>query len=329
MRLSSFTSLFGLALALWTASPAVHAQALYPDHPITIVVPYAAGGPMDKLARQLAAHLKPSLGQAIIVQNQPGAGGNIGASAVKRAAPDGYTLLLDHIHMATAPALYRKLDFQPDTDFEPLGVIAESPLVLVSRPDVPAASVTDLLRWMARQPQVTLANAGVGSASHLCGMLLQSSLKISMTTVPYRGTGPAMLDLLGGQVDLMCDLTANALPHITAGKVRPIALSIKEPLTSTSLASVPSFRKFGIDNVELSIWYGLYAPRGTPPVVVQRLGAGLARVVEDVQFQQQQSDAGIRAVRDERVSPAGHRRHLRQEISRWAPIIQAAGVYAD
>jgi len=303
-------------------------HAGFPDRPINIIVPYAAGGPMDKLARQLAPQVSSLLGQPVIVQNQGGAGGNIGVAMAKRAAPDGYTLLLDHVHMATAPSLYRKLDFAPAIDFEPLGVVAESPLILISRPDVPNV-FGDLLRWMARQPQVTLANAGIGSASHLCGLLLQSSLKLRMTTVPYKGTGPAMIDLMSGQVDLMCDLTANALPQIQAGKVRPIAVTVREPATGTPLEAVPSMEKLGIAQGPLAIWYGLYAPRGTPTPVIQQLSAALTTVTNSAAFRKQLMDSGLNPVNDWRLTPAGHRKYLHEEINRWAGPIKAAGEYAD
>ncbi len=305
------------------------AHAAYPDRPVTLIVPYAAGGPMDKLARQIASQASTLLGQPVVIQNQGGAGGNIGVAAAKRAAPDGYTLLLDHVHMATAPSLYRKLDFAPETDFEPVGVMAESPLVLIGRPEVPASGISDLLRWMARQPQVNLANAGVGSASHLCGLLLQSSLKMRMTTVPYKGTGPAMIDLMSGQVDLMCDLTSNAMPQIQAGKVHPIAVTVREPLTGTALASVPSMEKLGIAQGPLTIWYGLYAPRSTPAPVIQRLSSVLGTVAGSAAFRKQQVDAGLRVVTDDRLTPTGHRRYLLDEIQRWAVPIKAAGDYAD
>ncbi|NVM90605.1 tripartite-type tricarboxylate transporter receptor subunit TctC [Variovorax sp. SG517] len=303
-------------------------HAGFPDKPINIIVPYAAGGPMDKLARQLAPQMSSLLGQPVIVQNQGGAGGNIGVAMAKRAAPDGYTLLLDHVHMATAPSLYRKLDFAPAIDFEPLGVVAESPLILISRTDVPNV-FADLLRWMARQPQVTLANAGIGSASHLCGLLLQSSLKLRMTTVPYKGTGPAMIDLMSGQVDLMCDLTANALPQIQAGKVRPIAVTVREPMSGTPLEAVPSMEKLGIAQGPLTIWYGLYAPRGTPTPVIQQLSAALTTVTNSAAFRKQQMDSGLNPVNDWRLTPAGHRKYLHEEINRWAGPIKAAGEYAD
>lgn len=305
-----------------------HCHAGFPDKPINIIVPYAAGGPMDKLARQLAPQVSHVLGQPVIVQNQGGAGGNIGVAMAKRAAPDGYTLLLDHVHMATAPSLYRKLDFAPAIDFEPLGVIAESPLVLIGRPEVPT-DIGDMLRWMARQPQVTLANAGVGSASHLCGLLLQSSLKLRMTTVPYKGTGPAMTDLMSGQVDLMCDLTANALPQIQARRVRPIAVTVREPMSGTSLGAVPSMEKLGMAQGPLTIWYGLYVPRSTPASVVQQLSTALITVTKSAAFRQQQMNSGLRPVNDWRLTVDGHRKYLQDEINRWAAPIKAAGEFAD
>ncbi|ABM34427.1 tripartite tricarboxylate transporter substrate binding protein BugD [Paracidovorax citrulli] len=318
-------SLLVLLLTLWFSN----SHAAFPEKPVTIIVPYAAGGPMDKLARQVGSQLGTLLGQPVVVQNQGGAGGNIGVATAKRAAPDGYTVLLDHVHMATAPALYRKLDFAPDVDFEPLGVIAESPLVLIGRPGVPGGSLDELLRWMAQQPQVTLANAGMGSASHLCGLLLQSSLKLRMTTVPYKGTGPAMIDLMGGQVDLMCDLTSNAMPQIQSGKVRPIAVTVREPISGTPLETVPSVEKFGITQSPLTIWYGLYSPRGTPAPVIQQLSTALKTVTNSATFRKQQADAGLKPVTDERLTPAGHRRYLQEEINRWAGPIKASGEYAD
>lgn len=305
------------------------AQARYPDRPVTLVVPYAVGGPMDKLARQIGGHMQALLGQSVVVMNQGGAGGNIGAATVKRAAPDGYTLLLDHVHMATAPSLYRKLDFNPTMDFETLGVVAESPLVLISRPEIVAGNMADLQRWMAKQAQVTLANAGVGSASHLCGLLLQSALKRQMTTIPYRGTGPAMLDLLGGQVDLMCDLTANAMPQIQSHKVSAQAVTVRQPLKGTTLATFPSMEQFGIPMEALTIWYGLYAPKGTPAETIEKISAALATVVNGAAYRQQLSEAGIQPVIDERSSAGGHRLFLVKEIQRWAPVIKASGEYAD
>jgi len=317
------------ALAALISAGPLQAQPQYPEKPLTLVVPYAAGGPMDKLARELAEPMRQQLRQPVIVQNTAGAGGNIGAMQVKNALPDGYTLLLNHIGMATAPALYRSLQYRPETDFAPLGIVAESPLVLVSRSGVPSASVKELERWMDSRAQTTMANAGVGSASHLCGLLLQSSLKKSLITVPYRGTGPAIVDLLGGQVDLLCDLTANALGHVAAGKLRPIAVTSARPLTGTALGAVPTMREIGLPDVELSVWYGLYAPRGTPAPVQKTLNEALQAAARTAPFQQAQGAAGIQTVTDQRATPAGHREYLQRELGRWSAVIKAAGIYAD
>ena len=197
-----------LILAFATAALSVAAQA-FPDRPITIVVPFTAGGPTDKVARDFAEALRKNLNNAtILIENVGGAGGTLGANKVAKAAPDGYTLLLHHIGMSTAPALYRKLPYKPLEDFEYLGLINEVPMTLIGKTALPANNYAELVKWLeANKGQVNLANAGLGSASHLCGLLLQQNLKIDMTTVPYKGTAPAMSDLLGGQVDIMCDQT--------------------------------------------------------------------------------------------------------------------------
>ena len=273
--------------------------------------------------------LQRQLGQPVVIQNLSGAGGTLGSAVAMRAAADGYTLLLNHIGMATAPALYRHLGFNSESDFEPLGLVAESPLMLVSRPQVPSGSVVELVRWMASQPQVKLANGGIGSASHLCGLLLQSSLRISMTTVPYRGTAPALTDLMGGHVDLMCDLTANVLPQVSSGKLKAIGLTSSKPLAVAALAAIPTLDKFGIASLQLSVWYGLYAPKNTPQAIQAKINSALLGAIQADTFKQAQLASGIDVVRDARNTPAGHREYLNSEIARWTPIIKAAGVYAD
>ena len=315
-------------LFAFCAAPA-GAQEAYPTKPVTLIVPFAAGGPMDKLARELAVPMQAQLRQPVVVQNLSGAGGNLGTAIAMRAPADGHTLLMGHIGMATSPALYRNLGFKPDVDFAPLGVVVDTPLVLVARPQLPADSVVSLIRWMARQPQVRLAHAGVGSSSHLCGLLLQSSLKVSITTVPYRGSAPAVADLLGGHVDMICDPTPTTVGHIQAGKLNAIAVTSAKPLTGTSLAAVPTMARFGISGVELSIWFALYAPKDTPPHIQQRLNDVLRTAMKTPAFRQAQIASGIQVVEDDRATLAGHRSFLGNEIARWGPIIKAAGVYAD
>lgn len=305
------------------------AQSIYPSKPITIIVPYAAGGPMDKLAREIADPLKQILGQSVVIQNMSGAGGNVGTMLAQRAPSDGHTLLLNHIGMATAPALYRNLGFKPDTDFEPLGLFVESPLVLVARPQIPTASMAELALWIAKQPQVKIANAGVGSASHLCGLLIQSSIRTTMSSIPYRGTAPAITDLLGGHVDLMCDLTANALPHIVNDKLKAIGVTANKPLVGTELAKTPTLDKFGMANVQLGVWYGLYVPKGTPVDIQKKINDALQKATKSDTFKKAQLAAGVQIITDNRLSPQGHKTFLSAEIARWKPIIKAAGAYAD
>ena len=309
--------------------PSAWAQEAYPAKPITIIVPFAACGPMDKLARDLATPLQAQLKQPVLVQNLSGAGGNLGTAIAMRAPPDGYTLLMGHIGMATSPALYRNLGFRPEADFAPLGVVVDTPLVLVARPQVPTDSLVSLVRWMAKQPQVKLAHAGVGSSSHLCGLLLQSALKLSITTVPYRGSAPAVVDLLGGHVDMMCDPTPTTVGHIQADKLKAIAVTVAKPLAGTPLAAVPTMARFGIEGMELSIWFALYAPKDTPQPVQQRINNALRIVMKDDAFKRAQIASGIQVVEDERATLAGHRVFLGKELARWKPVIKAAGVYAD
>lgn len=291
----------------------------WPARPITLIVPYAAGGPMDKLARDLIEQLRDRLTQPIVVENVAGAGGNLGVSRAKRAAADGYTLLLDHMHMAVAPGLNKKLDFNPELDFEPLGVVAESPLLLVTRLGIPASTMPELLHWAVKQPLVTMANAGPGSASYLCGLLVQRSLRVELTPIPYRGTGPAMIDLMGGHVDLLCDLASNALPQVVSKRVAGVAISVPSKVAVT----LPSFATYGIRDAELSIWYAIYAPKGIPSAVSAHLTAALRSALADPGFNARQAESGMVVLTDWRSTPEGHRKHLHQELKRWGPILQA------
>jgi tripartite-type tricarboxylate transporter receptor subunit TctC len=319
----------GLFVLLIWPFASINAQSNYPMKPITVIVPYAAGGPMDKLAREISEPLRLSLGQPIIIQNTVGAGGNVGTASAQRAPNDGYSLLFNHIGMATAPSLYKNLAFSPDADFEPLGLFVESPLVLVARPQIPTESMVDLVRWIAKQPQVKLGNAGIGSASHLCGLLIQSSLQTNLTTVPYKGTAPALTDLLGGHIDLMCDLTANVLPHIASGKLKAIGVTSPKALANTKLYKVPTLATFGMSNVQLSVWYGMYAPKNTSLEIREQLSEALRKATRSDSFRKAQATAGVQLIEDNRLSAQGHKIFLAAEIARWKPIIKAAGTYAE
>jgi len=307
------------------------ALAEYPEKPITIVVPFAAGGPTDKVARDLAEALRKPLPNAtIVIDNTGGAGGTLGAAKVARAPNDGYTLLLHHIGMATAPALYRSLSYKVLDDFEYVGMINEVPMTVIGKPSLPANNWAELMKWLeANKGKINLANAGLGAASHLCGLLFQQSLKIDMQTVPYKGTAPAMNDLLGGQVDLMCDQTTNTTGQIEAGKVKAFAVTTSKRLTTPALAKLPTLDESGLKGFNVSIWHALYAPKGTPKPVIDKLNTALKAALKDAEFIKREEALGAVVVSDARVNPAEHKKFVEAEINKWAPVIKAAGQYAD
>ena len=303
----------------------------YPSRPVSIVVPFAAGGPTDRSARDLAEALrKPLGGVSILVDNVVGAGGSIGPNKVAKAAPDGYTLLLHHISMATMPTLVRNIPFKVDSDFEYLGMVSDVPMTLIGRPSLPAKNYKELVTWIGQNKgKINLGNAGVGSASHLCGLLFQNALQVEMTTVPYKGTGPAMTDLIGGQIDLMCDQTTNTSAHIEAKKVIGYAVTTAKPLTTPALRDLPTLQDAGLKGFDVTIWQGLYAPKGTPPDVLARINAALKVALKDADFIKKQEGLGAVVVNDKRLEPAEHKKFVLSEIARWSPVIKAAGVYAD
>ena len=320
-----------LLLALLAPLAAASAFAEYPDKTVTIVIPFAAGGPTDKVGRDFAeAVRKPLGGQVVVIDNVAGAGGTLGTAKVAKAAPDGYTLLITHIGMATSPALYRNLQFKPLEDFEFLGLINEVPMTLISRPTLPANTYPELVAWLnANKGKVNISNAGVGSASHLCGMLLQSTFKIDMVPVPYKGTAPAMNDLLGGQVDIMCDQTTNTTGQIEGGKVKAFAVTTSKRLTIPALAKLPMLDEAGLKGFNVTIWHALYAPKGTPKPILDKINAALKLALKDATFIKNEESLGAVVTADARVNPAEHKKFVEAEIAKWTPIIKANGQYAD
>jgi tripartite-type tricarboxylate transporter receptor subunit TctC len=307
------------------------ALADYPEKPVTIVVPFAAGGPTDKVARDLADVLRKGLNnQTVIIENVGGAGGTLGAAKVAKASPDGYTVLLHHIGMATSPALYRKLPYDTLGDFEFVGMVNEVPMTIVGRSTLPANNFAELRTWInANKGKINLANAGLGAASHLCGLLFQQSLAVDMTTVPYKGTAPAMTDLLGGQVDLMCDQTTNTTGQIEAGKIKAFAVTSTKRLATPALAKLPTLDESGMKGFNVSIWHGLYAPKGTPKPVLDKLNTALRAALKDAEFNKRQEALGAVVVTDARLNPAEHKKFVEAEIAKWGPAIKSAGQYAD
>jgi tripartite-type tricarboxylate transporter receptor subunit TctC len=301
------------------------------DKIITIVVPFTAGGPTDRVARDLAeAMRKPLGGISIVVDNAAGAGGSIGANKVAKANPDGHTLLLHHIGMSTMPTLVRNIPFKVDSDFEYLGLVNDVPMTLIAKPTMPANNYKELTAWIAQNKgKINLGNAGVGSASHLCGLLFQNALQTDMTPVPYKGTAPAITDLIGGQIDLMCDQTTNTTSQIEGKKVKAYAVTTAKRLTTPALKDLPTLQESGLKDFQVTIFHGLYAPKGTPADVQKKLNDALKVALKDADFIKKQEGLGAVVVTDKRMEPAEHKKFVAGEIAKWSPIIKAAGVYAD
>jgi len=323
-----FTRLLGIVVgAIFLTAAPVAAQE-YPNKVITMIVPFAAGGPTDTVARLIAAPMSKTLKQQVIIENVAGAGGTVSANRVAHSAPDGYTIFIHHIGQSTAPALYRKLPYNPITDFEPIGLVNEVAMTLVARKDFPAKDLKEAIAYVkANKEKVNLANAGLGAASHLCGMLFMSAIQTDFTTIPYNGTAPAMNDLLGGQVDFMCDQTTNTTSQIKAGKIKVYGVTTKKRVPS--LANVPTMEEAGLKGFEVSVWHALYAPKGTPKPIIDKLVKALHEALKDSNVKQRFAELGSEPVAANRATPEALRAHLKAEIDKWGPIIKKAGVYAD
>jgi tripartite-type tricarboxylate transporter receptor subunit TctC len=300
----------------------------YPQRTITIVVPFAAGGPTDTVARLVGKSMSDTLKQTIIVENVGGAGGTIGVERVAKAKPDGYQLLLMHIGISTSVSLYRNLRYNPLTDLDPIGLITDVPMTIIGRKDFPPKDMKELITYVkANKDKVTYANAGVGAASHLCGMLFMTALQTDLTTVPYKGTGPAMTDLIGGQVDFMCDQTTNTTAQIKGGKVKGYGVTTKTKVSS--LPELPTIESQGLPGFEVAVWHGLWAPHGTPKAALDKLTVALQKALMDPALVAKFAELGTEPVAQNRATQAALGAHLKSEIDKWAPIVKKAGIYAD
>ena len=313
--------------ALVLACGSAQAQP-YPNKPITLVVPFAAGGPTDVVARMMAIPMGKSLGQSVVVENVNGAGGTVGATKVARSAPNGYTIFLHHMGMSTSPALYKKLSFDPLTDFEYIGQVLDVPMTLIARKDIPANNLQELIAYIkANESKVSLADAGLGAVSNLCGLMFKSAIGININTIPYKGTGPAMNDLLGGQVDILCDQTTQTVPMIKDGRVKVFGATTLKRLAA--LPNVPTLDEQGLKGFEVKVWHGMYAPKGTPAPVLAQINTAMRAAMAEPTIKQRLAELSSEIPTADKMTPKGLEDHLKAEINKWGPVIRKAGVSAD
>jgi tripartite-type tricarboxylate transporter receptor subunit TctC len=295
---------------------------------MTMVIPFAAGGPTDVVGRLIAQSMSKTLGQQVIVENTVGAGGTIAATRVARAAPDGYTMLLHHIGQSTAPSLYRKLPYDALTGFETMGLVTDVPMTVVAKGNFPAKNFNELVQYVkANKDKVNLANAGTGSASHLCGLLFQEAIGTTVATIPYKGTAPAMNDLLGGQVDIMCDQTTNTTSYIKSGKIK--AYAVTTPKRLAVLPDLPTTREAGLPALDVTVWHGLYAPKGTPSDVVAKVNGALKVALKDPVVIERFAGLGTEPVAESRAAPEVHKQFLTSEVAKWKKVFDSAGVQPE
>lgn len=317
-----------IALLGVAAATLAQAQGTWPTKPITLVVPFAAGGPTDVVARTLAASMTKSLGQTVVVENKLGAGGNVAAAYVAKAPNDGYTFFIHHNGMATSTALYRKLSYDAMKDFEFVSQAVEVPMTLLARKDFPANNFNELVNYIkANKEKINLATAGLGAVSQLCGMMFQRAIGVNLTEVPFQGTGPAMNALLGGQVDVMCDQTTQTVPQIKAGNVKLYGVTTKSRVKV--LPQAPTLHEQGLKDFEVVVWHGVYAPKGTPKPVVDRMNQAVRAALKDPDVVKRMDDLGAEIVEDRTNTPEALQAHLKSEIDKWGPVIRAGGKFAD
>lgn len=315
-------------LCVWAATALGALAQDFPNKPITLVMPYAPGGPGDVITRVFAGAMQKTLGQQIVVDNPAGASGSIGTARVARARPDGYTLLMIHVSHATNQAMYKSLPYHPVDDFEPIGRATSGPMLVAARNGFPAKTLPEFVAYTkANASKISLAHAGVGSASHLCGLMLQNALGVKFNEIPYKGTGPALNDLLGGQVDLLCDQTSGTVPSVKAGKIQAYAAAGRSRIPS--LPDMPAMSEAGVQGLEINISFGLYAPKGTPKPVLDKLSAALQTAVTDPEVRQRLEGMGISAVPVELARPEALRAHLKNEIDTLGGLLIKAGVKAE
>jgi tripartite-type tricarboxylate transporter receptor subunit TctC len=321
MRLSAIAAVLTIAIGPAAAQD-------YPTRPVTLIVPFPAGGPTDTVARVTAQAMSKLIGQQIVIENVSGAGGTLGAGRAARAKADGYTLLIHHLGLASAATLYRKLPYDARTAFAPVGLVTDAPMTIIGRVDLAPNTLAELVAYAKAQGEkVTFANAGLGAANHLCGMLFQSAIKTKLTAVPYKGGGPLLNDLLGKQVDLACEQATTSTGPITAKRVKAYAVTTTTRLKS--LPDLPTADEAGLKGFQIGVWHGIYAPAGTPPAAIQKLAAALQGALKDPDVIKRFGDINTDPIALDKATPEALRQTLLSEIDRWAPIIKSAGQFAD
>jgi tripartite-type tricarboxylate transporter receptor subunit TctC len=328
MRRRTLLAAVPFALAAPAAAPVARAQQPFPNRPVTVVVPFSAGGPTDVISRLVAEGMGRDLGQPVVVENVTGAGGTIAAGRVAQARPDGHTLLMHHIGHASSATLYRKLPYSVTDGFAPLGLVSDAAMTLVARPDFPAEDIGAAMATLKREgDRLNLATAGLGSAANLCSLLVQQAAGAQATMVVFRGTGPAIAEVMSGRLDLLCDQATNTVPYIRDGRIKVYAVSSARRLRG--LPDVPTTAEAGFPSIAMSTWHGMYAPAATPQPIQERLSAALRATLREERLRARFADLLTDVPSEERATMTFHRRFLREEVERWRPIIQAAGAYAD
>lgn len=300
----------------------------FPSRPVTIIVPFSAGGPSDAMARILAERMKTALGETVLVENVTGAGGSVGVGRAVRSPPDGYTISFGHLGTHVANGAVYKLGYDLVTDLEPVVLLPSNPMIIVSRKEVPATSLKEFLAWLkAQSSPPTAGTAGAGSGSHIAGLYLENVAGVKLQYVPYRGTGPAMNDLVAGQIDLIVDQTSNSLPQVRAGNIRAYAITDSKRVASAS--DVPTVDEAGLPGFHMTLWSGLWVPKGTPKDVVAKLNAAAVDALNDPAVRKQFENLGLQIPPKDKLSPEALGAWQKAEIAKWWPMIKAANIKVD
>jgi len=321
-------TILAVMFAVLASGASAAAADMFPSHPITLVVPFAAGGPTDAMARILADHMRTSLGQSILIENVTGAAGSLGVGRVVRAAPDGYTVSIGHLGTHVANGAIYKLGYDLVTDLEPVVLLPSNPMIIVSTNAVPARSLKELIAWLKAKPApATAGTAGAGSGSHIAGLYFENATGIKLQYVPYRGTAPALTDLVAGQIDIIIDQTSNSIAQVRAGTIRAYAVTDDKRVASAS--DIPTTDEAGLSGFHMTLWSGLWVPKATPKDVIAKLNAAAVAAMNDPAVRKKFEDLGLQMPAADNLAPAALGDLQKAEIAKWWPMIKAANVKVE